>query len=69
MLSGGEVKASSKETCMGTNASIAGKLEIKIEISPPETYRKANSQKSSCKQAACGDITRLPINVINHAQC
>jgi len=67
MLSGGEVKATSRATCMCTNASKDGKLEIKVEISPPQTYRKATSQKLSCKPAACGDITRPPINVINHA--
>jgi hypothetical protein len=66
MLSGGEVKASSRATCMCTNASKAEKLEIKVEFNPPQTYRKATSQKSSCKSAACGDITRPPVNVINH---
>lgn len=57
----GEVKASSRATCMCTNASKAGKLEINIEISPPQTYIKVTSQKSSCKPAACGDITRPPL--------
>jgi hypothetical protein len=46
---------------MCTNASQAGKLEIKVEISPPQTYRKATSQKPSCKPAACGDLTRPAI--------
>lgn len=67
MLSAGEVKASSRATCMCTNASKDEKLVIKVEISPSQTYRKATSQKSSCKPAACGDIIRPPINVINHA--
>lgn len=63
----GEVKASSRATCMCTNASKAGKLEIKVAISSSQTYRIATSQKSSYKPAACDDITRPPSNVINHA--
>jgi hypothetical protein len=45
MLSAEEVKASNRATCMCTNASKAEKLEIKVEITPSQTYRKATSQK------------------------
>jgi hypothetical protein len=49
---------------MCTHASQAVKLEVKVEITPPQTCRKATTQNDcvpSCKPAACGDRRRPPI--------